>query len=97
MRVRIAVVLSSACREIQRSVLEGWLNLRGKDFEHFVQEVCGWAIDGSNIQVPLNKDNKAEGTVIRENVNFDRKLRVQLVCDWQRRRAERNARAEVPC
>lgn len=73
MRIRIAFVLSQAVREIQRSVLEGWLNLRGRELEHFVKEVCGWKIEGNDIKVPPNKDNKAEGTVVRENVKFDRK------------------------
>ncbi|KAF2093194.1 ARM repeat-containing protein [Rhizodiscina lignyota] len=76
MRVRIAVVLSSAIREIQRPVLEGWLNLHGKEFEHFIKDVCEWKIEGDNVQVPLNKDNKAEGTVVRENVKFDQFARI---------------------
>jgi len=72
MRVRIAINVSQAVREIQKSVLEDWLNLRGKEFERFVGEICGWAVDGEIVKVPLNKENEAKGTVVRENVKFDR-------------------------
>ncbi len=73
MRVRIAVTVSQAVREVERGVLEGWLNQGGAEFEKFVKEVCGWEIQGKVVKVPSNKENKAEGTVIRENVKFDRK------------------------
>ena len=71
-RVRIAGCVGQAVREIDRHVLEEWLNLQGKEFDRFVSEVCEWAIDGDVIKVPLNKENEAKGTVIRENVKFDR-------------------------
>lgn len=71
MRVRIAVTVSQAVREVERSILESWLNLHGDEFEHFVGTVCGWEIDGRKIRVPLNKENEAKGTVVRENVKFD--------------------------
>lgn len=74
MRVRIAVTVSQAVREVERSILESWLNLHGGEFEHFVGTVCGWEIDGRKIRVPLNKENEAKGTVVRENVKFDRKF-----------------------
>jgi translation initiation factor 3 subunit K len=73
MRVRIAATVSQSVREVDRSILESWLNLEGSDFEHFVGSVCGWTIDGAKINVPMNKDNEAKGTVVRENVKFDRK------------------------
>jgi translation initiation factor 3 subunit K len=74
MRVRIAATVSQAIREVDRSILESWLNLQGKEFEHFVGSVCGWNVDGDKIKIPINKDNEAKGTVVRENVKFDRKL-----------------------
>jgi translation initiation factor 3 subunit K len=73
MRVRIAVTVSQAIREVDKSILESWINLQGKEFEHFVGSVCGWNVDGSKVKVPLNKENEAKGTVVRENVKFDRK------------------------
>ncbi len=74
MRVRIAATVSQCVREVQRDVLEDWLDLRGAAFERFVGEVCGWEIGGNGmVAVPLNKDNEAKGTVVRENVKFDRK------------------------
>ncbi|KAF2661483.1 ARM repeat-containing protein [Lophiostoma macrostomum CBS 122681] len=76
MRVRIAVTVSQAIREVDRSILESWLNLQGKEFEHFVGSVCGWNVDGAKIKVPLNKENEAKGTVVRENVKFDQFARV---------------------
>lgn len=72
MRVRIAAVVSQAVREVSRATLEGWLNLQGRGFEHFVGEVCGWKVEGEVVRVPLNKENEAKGTVVRENVKFDR-------------------------
>ncbi|KAF2835821.1 ARM repeat-containing protein [Patellaria atrata CBS 101060] len=71
MRVRIAVTVSQAMRAVKRSVLEAWLNLFGSGFEHFVGEVCGWVVEGDTVKVPLNKENEAKGTVVRENVKFD--------------------------
>ena len=77
MRVRIAATVSQAYREIDRDTLESWLNMHGKEMEHFVGEVCGWSIGGSGdkkmVKVPLNKENEAKGTVVRENVSVDRK------------------------
>jgi hypothetical protein len=73
MRVRIAATVSQAVREVDRSILESWLNLSGSEFDNFVGSVCGWNIDGAKIKVPINKDNEAKGTVVRENVKFDRK------------------------
>jgi translation initiation factor 3 subunit K len=77
MRVRIAVTVSQTVREVERTVLEGWLSLQGAEFERFITEVCSWEIvvdeDGAGVvRVPLNKENEAKGTVVRENVKFDR-------------------------
>jgi translation initiation factor 3 subunit K len=77
MRVRIAATVSQAVREVDKSILESWLNLDGSDFEHFVGSVCGWTIEGAKIKVPMNKDNEAKGTVVRENVKFDRKWQLK--------------------
>jgi len=74
MRVRIAATVSQAVREVQREILEEWLELRGDAFDRFVGEVCGWEIQGAVVKVPMNKENEAKGTVIRENVKFDRKF-----------------------
>ncbi|KAF2198910.1 ARM repeat-containing protein [Delitschia confertaspora ATCC 74209] len=71
MRVRIAVTVSQAIRMVDRTILESWLNVQGNSFDHFVGTVCGWQIDGSNVRIPLNKENEAKGTVVRENVKFD--------------------------
>ena len=73
MRVRIAATVSQAVREVDQSILESWLNLSGSEFEHFVGSVCGWIVEGGKVKVPINKDNEAKGTVVRENVKFDRK------------------------
>lgn len=80
MRVRIAVNVGQGCREVERGVLEGWLNLSGREFEIFVGEICGWGIDDSDgsgvVRVPINKENEAKGTVVREEVRFDQFSRI---------------------
>jgi hypothetical protein len=72
MRVRIAATVSQSIREVEKGLLESWLNLQDSAFDHFVGSVCGWDVDGSKIKIPINKDNEAKGTVVRENVKFDR-------------------------
>jgi len=80
MRVRIAVNVGQGCREVERGVLESWLNLRGGAFEAFVGGVCGWGVDDSEgggvVRVPVNKENEAKGTVVREEVRFEQFSRV---------------------
>jgi len=71
MRERQAVVISQTMQSVERAVLESWLNLNGEAFEKFVKEVCGWSVEGSSVVIPLNKENEARGTVVRENVKFD--------------------------
>ncbi|MCJ1337108.1 hypothetical protein MMC09_002387 [Bachmanniomyces sp. S44760] len=82
MRVRIAVIVGQSCREVERAVLESWLQLHGPDFERFITDICGWGIDntvggpGGIVTIPVNKENEAKGTVARESVNFDQFARV---------------------
>jgi translation initiation factor 3 subunit K len=75
-RIRIALTISQSVREIERSVLESWLGMQGETFEKFVSGVCGWEIERAAIKVPLNKENEAKGTVIRENVKMEQFARV---------------------
>lgn len=75
-RIRIALNISQSVREIERGVLESWMGLQGAALEKFVREVCGWEMDGSTVKVPLNKENEAKGTVVRENVKIDQFARV---------------------
>ena len=77
MRVRIAATVSQAVREVDQGILESWLNLSGDEFQQFVGSACGWAVESGKVKVPMNKDNEAKGTVVRENVKFDRKSRVE--------------------
>ena len=79
MRIRIAVTIGQSCREVERGVLEGWLQMRGQDFERFITDICGWGIDDTTgvkgtVVIPVNKENEAKGTVVRENVQFDREF-----------------------
>jgi translation initiation factor 3 subunit K len=79
MRIQIAITVGKCCREVERGVLEEWLQLRGADFEKFVLDIVGWKLEGSRgpaggmVVIPATKDNEAKGMVIRENVHFDRK------------------------
>lgn len=81
MRVRIAVTVGQGCRSVERGVAEGWLNLSGKEFDSFVGEICGWGVgvdeEGRGVVVvPVNKENEAKGTVVREEVRFEQFGRV---------------------
>ena len=79
MRIRIALTVSQAVREIERSVLESWLGMSGEGFERFVGGICGWDVGGGKggmVKVPLNKENEAKGTVVRENVKLEQFGRV---------------------
>ena len=72
-RVRIAMATAQAASEIERKVLEGWINLEGEMFEQFVRNVCQWSVeDDGVVRIPVNNDNEAKTTVTRENVKFDR-------------------------
>ncbi|KAF2671795.1 ARM repeat-containing protein [Microthyrium microscopicum] len=74
-RLRIILAVSQAWRDISLETLEEWLNVDGKDFEHLMG-VVGFKVEGETVKVPLNKENEAKGTVIRENVKFDQFNRV---------------------
>ena len=63
-------------REIERSVLESWLGIQGEAFDKFVGGVCGWEIDGTVAKVPMNKENEAKNTIVRENVKMEQFSRV---------------------
>lgn len=75
-RIRIALTISQSVREIEKSVLESWMGLQGAGLVKFVKEVCGWEMEGNRVLVPLNKENEAKGTVVRENVKIEQFARV---------------------
>jgi translation initiation factor 3 subunit K len=75
-RIRIALTISQSVREIERSVLESWLGIQGEAFDKFVGGVCGWEIDGTVVKVPMNKENEAKNTIVRENVKMEQFSRV---------------------
>jgi translation initiation factor 3 subunit K len=52
------------------------LGMQGEAFEKFVSGVCGWEMEGSVVKVPLNKENEAKGTIVRENVKMEQFSRV---------------------
>lgn len=70
--MRMAVVISQSMQSVDKALLEAWLNVKEDSFDHFVKEVCGWTAEGDVVTIPLNKENEARGTVVRENVKFDR-------------------------
>ncbi|KAL1306000.1 hypothetical protein AAFC00_004133 [Neodothiora populina] len=70
-RVRMAVVISQSMQSVDKTLLGAWLNVKDESFDHFVKEVCGWTVEGETVTIPLNKENEARGTVVRENVKFD--------------------------
>ncbi|KAL1959809.1 hypothetical protein VTO42DRAFT_954 [Malbranchea cinnamomea] len=85
-RVRIAVEVGKAFREISADVLMSWLDLRTLEaLEKFVTDVCGWEVEDKRttkgtddedlknviIRVPKNKDNEARGEVKGEKVGIE--------------------------
>ncbi|ODH39577.1 hypothetical protein ACO22_01819 [Paracoccidioides brasiliensis] len=76
-RVRIAVEVGKAFREISADILAQWLDLHGlESLEKFVVDVCGWELDKSAgpdlksivARVPRNKENEARGEIKGEKV-----------------------------
>lgn len=78
MRLRIAMAVAQAFREIKREILEGYLNMQGEAFEGFIKNVCVWTLEGDRVKIPLNKENEAITTVTREVVKIDRTLPLLL-------------------
>jgi translation initiation factor 3 subunit K len=73
-RVRIAVEVGKAFREISADVLAQWLDLKSRDaLEKFVVDVCGWAVDQSSavVRVPRNRENEARSEVKSEHVGVE--------------------------
>ncbi|KAK2779478.1 hypothetical protein FQN53_001374 [Emmonsiellopsis sp. PD_33] len=79
-RVRIAVEVGKAFREVSAEVLAQWLDLSSLEaLEKFVIDVCGWEVDksaGSDlksvvIRVPKNKENEARGEIKGEKVGIE--------------------------
>jgi len=79
MRLRIVVAVGQAWRAVQRGVLQDWLNLDGREFDHLMG-VVGFDVQGDVVRIPLNKENAAKSSVLRENVKFDRML-AAVRCD----------------
>lgn len=76
-RVRIAQIISEAFREVQLDVLAGWLGLEGNEAaEKYVNETCGWKVEGDKVLVPRNAENEAKKAEIREDVNVEMFARV---------------------
>lgn len=70
----MATATANFAREVDRELLEGWVNLSGDEFEGWATNVCGWEVDAKKVVIPLNSQNEAKPVVSRENVKFDRKL-----------------------
>ncbi|PLB53182.1 eukaryotic translation initiation factor 3 subunit K [Aspergillus steynii IBT 23096] len=75
-RIRIAVEVGKAFREINADVLEQWLDVPNREaLEKFVTEVCSWVVDKSGsstvIKVPTNKENEVRSEVKSERVGID--------------------------
>jgi translation initiation factor 3 subunit K len=71
-RVRIAVEVGKAFREVSADVLAGWLDLKSREaLEKFVKDVCGWQVDGAVVHVPKNRENEARSEIKSERVGVD--------------------------
>lgn len=71
-RIRIAIEVGKAYREIDLSTLSEWLDLKTAALEKFVGEVCGWKIlDASKVEIPRNRENEARSEIKGERVGVD--------------------------
>lgn len=70
-RIRIAGEVGKAYREVDLSVLSGWLDLRGEQLNKFVQTACGWSVAGDKVKIPSNTENEAKSEIKSERVSVD--------------------------
>lgn len=77
-RIRIAIEVGKAFREIDLVVLGSWLDLKGEALGKFVKEVCGWEVvlasgggAGKTVKVPRNRENEAKSEVRGERVGME--------------------------
>jgi translation initiation factor 3 subunit K len=75
-RIRIATLVSHACREVDVNVLAGWLGLNESKAKTFITETAGWTVEGDLVKIPRNAENEAKKTEVREDVNVDMFSRV---------------------
>lgn len=74
MRVRIAVEVGKAFREISADILAQWLDLKSREaLQKFVTDVCGWNVDSGLglVRVPKNRENEARSEIKSERVGMD--------------------------
>lgn len=73
-RVRIAVEVGKAFREISADILAQWLDLKSREaLQKFVTDVCGWNVEGGLglVRVPKNRENEARSEIKSERVGMD--------------------------
>jgi translation initiation factor 3 subunit K len=83
MRDAIAVQTTMVAREVNREVIQGWLNVPVTEDLPSIVERYGWTIDGDIVKIPTNKENEAKTTVFREIVTFNRELVPRWICITQ--------------
>ncbi|RMZ77746.1 hypothetical protein DV737_g4196, partial [Chaetothyriales sp. CBS 132003] len=70
-RIRIAGEVGKTFREIDLSVLSGWLNLRSEALVKFCQTACGWRVSGQKVEIPANAENEAKSEIKGERVGVE--------------------------
>ncbi|RMD42103.1 hypothetical protein DV735_g3037, partial [Chaetothyriales sp. CBS 134920] len=70
-RIRIAGEVGKTFREIDLSVLSGWLNLRSDALVKFCQTACGWRVSGEKVEIPANAENEAKSEIKGERVGVE--------------------------
>lgn len=70
-RIRIAGEVGKTFREIDLSVLSGWLNLRSDALVKFCQTACSWQVQDQKVSIPANAENEAKSEVKGERVGVD--------------------------
>jgi translation initiation factor 3 subunit K len=70
-RIRIAGEVGKTFREIELTVLSGWLDLRADTLVKFCQTACGWQVSGQTVDIPANAENEAKSEIKGERVGVD--------------------------
>lgn len=79
-RVRVAVEVGKAFREITADVLMSWLDLSGPEaLEKFVTDVCGWEVDDRRgARTKGHDDEDLKNVVYRVPMNKDNEARGEV-------------------
>lgn len=76
-RLRISQHINQTMNCVESEILQQWLNIDGDVFKEWVHE-AGWSLDGSEVRIPMNRQNEAVARVTTERMNITDLTRVVL-------------------